>query len=782
MSSNDYVGVALSWVITVAVLFCAILFPYRKKDREIAVGKDELFSVNIDYFRATALILILIVCYGSFYAFCSELNDGGKSSLIREWNYGEPGAFPGSCLMMFAQFLMCSICYFFTGMCAYKNRMLFRRKWLLILPAAVTVITVSLRVAARTRMNGKLMINIRYESIYTLHYWIHYLVGIFTVMAILYTVYIILRKILRNDLIPLIIILILSLFHPTVTLFAFKYYKPYVSILKWGANAPLFPIGMLVMKHKDKLIPKGKRSTVIYTIVCSFMAVLSLVVLFNLVQWAIRIARVPAPHSSGCFLDGYGEARYTAFIERVSGYQCITYLVLGLSLSMLLVFAASRIRMGNKLTGLITEYSSEILIFHFCLYFFFIYTRMDTDLDELAFKYPSLPDYIWPVIVMVVMLLVSVFMAVVFRKLIGNRIDKKIVTRFPVKKKEVKEIVISGRRKRIMIASVLIVAVALLVTSVATKDSSIDGLWESIGSEDKYVAYIKDDIVVLMRLSKNGGSPYVMWGGSIGLDSEGLTTAKYTSSYDTALASVSAGYYRPQSGRHTVMFKYSLGVLTFSRQTSSEQIRFIRSYSDHKDIEEKMLSDLQIYNETDYTPSFSRGRTWIFDYEGMFRHNLVAIEISNKNPYRISVPMICASNAEVDTFRLDDFGSINAGETQIILYASGWDLTSSDPFLSMSVLDDYVNAEDPNDFIEITTSDIRTDSSGAVDSVYFEFTCEESLPNGVFVVLFYKDGDLVGAGYNYSSNPKNIGEDTYSYTIFDISSVTDYDDYEIRMQ
>jgi hypothetical protein len=100
----------------------------------------------------------------------------------------------------------------------------------------------------------------------------------------------------------------------------------------------------------------------------------------------------------------------------------------------------------------------------------------------------------------------------------------------------------------------------------------------------------------------------------------------------------------------------------------------------------------------------------------------------------------------------------------------------------MSVLDDYVNAEDPNDFIEITTSDIRTDSSGAVDSVYFEFTCEESLPNGVFVVLFYKDGDLVGAGYNYSSNPKNIGEDTYSYTIFDISSVTDYDDYEIRMQ
>ncbi|SMC44180.1 hypothetical protein SAMN06296952_1159 [Oscillospiraceae bacterium] len=776
MSISDYPKIALFWLIPVVLLFFGVLFPYGKKERKaVSDGKGRFLS-NIDNFRAVSLILILTVCYASFFPQSPFDTEDLKITMFKVWYYYDSRIDNYVYLMMYAQILMSSLCYFFTGMCAYGNRVLFRRKWLLILPAATNAIMAFITVGTNSNMNVR-----KRELFYILNDAVHYLMGIFVVMAILYMVYTILRKLLKNDTVPIVIVLILSLFHPTLELGPLAHSYPSVSILEWGANAPLFPIGMLVMKYKDKLIPKGKRSAVIYSIVCSFMTVLSLVVLFNLVQWAIRIARVPAPHSSGCFLDGYGEGRYTAFIWRVARYQCITYLVLGLSICMLLVLVASRIRTGNKVTRFIREYSSEIVIFHFCLYLIFIRRNILSVLEKLTFKYPAVEWYVWLIALMLILIIVSAVLAVILRKLIGGRIDRKISARFPHKEKEEKEHVMSVRSRRILIAAVALVAGVVFIASIATKDSSVNGLWESVGAGDKYMAYIQDDIVVLMRVDKETGTIKVLWGGSFARDSENLTSVGYTSSYDNILTSICAGSYSPRDVQRKVSLRYSLGILTFRRDTSSEDIRFIRSYSSDKDLEERLAGNLETYSGAARDPSFSRGKTWVFDFEGMFRRNLVAIEITNKNPYRISVPMVVASDIGVDDFRLDDFGSINSGETQIILYTGSRELGDS-PVYRLSVLDDYVSPVDPNSLIEITSSEVRTDSSGAVESVYFEYTSETRGYDGVFVVLFYKDGDLVGGGYNYVDNPEQTGDDSYSFYIDDLTEITDYDSYEIRIQ
>ena len=295
------------------------------------------------------------------------------------------------------------------------------------------------------------------------------------------------------------------------------------------------------------------------------------------------------------------------------------------------------------------------------------------------------------------------------------------------------------------------------------------------------MVYIQDDIVVLMSVDKETGTTKVLWGGSFARDSEGLTSAGYTSTYDNILTSICAGSYSPRDVQRKVSLRYSLGILTFRRETSSEDIRFVRSHGDNKELEERMTSDLETYSEAAFEPSFSRGRFWVFGLEDMPIRNLVAIEITNKNPYRICVPMVGASDVGVENFRLDDFGTINAGETQIILYIGNRELGDT-PIFRLSVVDDYVTPVDPNSLIEITSSEVRTDDSGAVDSVYFEYTSEEHGYDGVFVVLFYKDGDLVGGGYNYMDSPERTGDDTYSFYIDRITEITDYDSYEIRIQ
>lgn len=777
MSINDYPKIALFWLIPVVLLFLLILFPYGKKERKAVSDGDGIFLSNIENLRAVSLILILTVCYASFFPYVP--NDNGRlRSLFKLWYYYDSRVNNISYLMMYAQILMCSLCYFFTGMCAYANRVFIRRKWLLILPAATIAIMACIGVSASSNMIVR-----KRELFYILNLAVHYLIGIFVVMAILFTVYKILRKLLKNDTVPIVIVLLLSLFHPALEISPLGRYFPGANILEWGANAPLFPIGMLVMKYKNKLIPKGKRSVVIYSIICSFTAVLSVVVILKLVPWAIRIAGISAPRSNGCDIDLYSSGRYEAFIESVARYQCITYLALGSSICMLLVLAASRIRTGNKVSGFIREYSADIVVFHFCLYLIFIRRNILSVLEKFTFKYPAVRWYIWLIALMLIFIIVSALLAVILRKLIGGRIDRKISERFPHKVKEEKERPMSVRTGRILIAAVALVAGVLFIASIATKDSSVDGLWESVGAGDKYMVYIRDDIVVLMSVDKETGTTKVLWGGSFARDSESLTSAGYTSAYDNILTSICAGSYSPRDLQHKVSLRYSLGVLTFRRETSSEDIRFVRSHGDNKELEERMTSDLEIYSDAAREPSFSRGRFWVFDFEDMSGPDLVAIEITNRNPYRISVPMVGASDVGVDNFRLDEFGSINAGETQIILYIGSRSHDLGDtPIFRLSVLDDYVSNVDPNSLIEIASSEVRTDDSGAVDSVYFEYTSEEHGYDGVFVVLFYKDGDLVGGGYNYMDSPEHTGDGTYSFYIDEITEITDYDSYEIRIQ
>ena len=97
-------------------------------------------------------------------------------------------------------------------------------------------------------------------------------------------------------------------------------------------------------------------------------------------------------------------------------------------------------------------------------------------LEKLTFKYPAVEWYVWLITLMLSFIIVSAVLAVILRKLIGGRIDRKISKRFPHKEKEEIERPMSVRTGRILIAAVVLVAGVVFIASIATKDSSVDGL------------------------------------------------------------------------------------------------------------------------------------------------------------------------------------------------------------------------------------------------------------------------------------------------------------------
>lgn len=422
------------WIVAAIVLLSVMTFPGKSR---MLSGEDEVADAAKN-FIAVSLLLMLIMyplysdkSYGTdlYYRilvrdYPVDLSDIVSHYLrtIRYIQIEKNDAVSFELFLGFYAFIiLCSVFLFFTGMYVYKNGLKIRHKILLILPVVMSVVGVADLAASYKKLLAKdpgnlvLSVTLRLTGII-----IEYLASTAVMIVILYLVYKILKTILRCEILPLIIVLILSFFSP-------EYWNsrgvrvPDLTCFIWGANIPLFPIGMLVMKYKDKFLPKSLKWTVIWSVAWTGLGAASFYTLMNLQSFFIKQSGISVP-GGGCGVD---VEPYTYFdtdklIVRVSRATAIPWLILGLSIVMLLLLISLRIKTGNKFTLFLRKHIEIVLILSLCQYICRYNIYVDPVKDLLAKI--RIED---PVITSVVWLLIYFCLAVVLKRFVLDRIKAK---------------------------------------------------------------------------------------------------------------------------------------------------------------------------------------------------------------------------------------------------------------------------------------------------------------------------------------------------------------------
>ena len=248
------------------------------------------------------------------------------------------------------------------------------------------------------------------ESIYTCS---KYLLGMAVTAAILVAVYILLKKILRSELIPILVVLVLSCFPPAI--YATRgITNPQLYYLYLGTNMPLLPLGILVGKYRSILIPKKRSLRILYVSIWSALAVLSYATLWLLQPVVLAMNGMQYRYSTSfCATPAVpNNQRINNFLEPYTKAQCITWLVFGLSVVMLLLIFATMFNTDNRLTLFFREHIPEILMLSYSI--FFIKFTLARARDPWYDRFPGSL-----VVGSLVELGIAIASAVVLRKLLG---------------------------------------------------------------------------------------------------------------------------------------------------------------------------------------------------------------------------------------------------------------------------------------------------------------------------------------------------------------------------
>ena len=256
---------------------------------------------------------------------------------------------PGNSVYMAV--ILTSVFCFFAGAALYGNRLRLRHKIFLLVPvlafAAVAVYTYYSRFGGRLKGHNYF----RFLLIYLEDSIVVYLFGSFIMITLLYGIYRALRKITGKELFALIVILVLSFFPPFVRIINDGMMRsgPELRYLLLGPGIPLFPLGMLVMKYKDKLLPKTKKGALIYLVSWLTVGAVSFYALDGIQKLLLKMAGLRISDGYSCIPDeDFG--RKTAMLEKIYKAECIPWLIFGLSLGMLILLAVSYFRTGNPVT------------------------------------------------------------------------------------------------------------------------------------------------------------------------------------------------------------------------------------------------------------------------------------------------------------------------------------------------------------------------------------------------------------------------------------------------
>ena len=174
---------------------------------------------------------------------------------------------------------------------------------------------------------------------------------------------------------------------------------------------------MLVMKYKDKLLPKSYKQTIIWSIVWTVSGAASLMILLSHKGPGISGAR------EFCLTDSEITVYSSSddiLINRISVAMAIPWLILGLAIVMLLLNIALRIKTGNKFTLFLSKHIFIVLILHLCNYirYYSFFTDCVKDLlSKVKIENAFITSVVW--------MFIYFGIAVVLKRCVTDRIGAK---------------------------------------------------------------------------------------------------------------------------------------------------------------------------------------------------------------------------------------------------------------------------------------------------------------------------------------------------------------------
>ena len=367
----------LFWILFGIGLLCLIVFPGKHKKslplsysaRNIAVTVFLLIQLIFPLYgyalRPSGLSSVnAIEPFGSTW-----VNETAQAAFITFRNIAvnlndEKYNLPGNSVYMAV--ILAAVFCFFAGAALYGNRLRLRHKIFLLIPvlafAATAVYTYFSRFSGRLKGHNY----VRFLLIYLEDSIVVYLFGSFIMITLLYGIYRALRKITGKELFALIVILVLSFFPPFVRIINDGMMRrgPELRYLLLGPGIPLFPLGMLVMKYKDKLLPKTKKGALIYLASWLTVGAVSFYALDGIQKLLLNQAGLRISDGYTCMPDeDFG--RKTAMLEKIYKAECIPWLIFALALCMLILLAVSYFRTGNPVTRFFRKncYLITVLLF-----------------------------------------------------------------------------------------------------------------------------------------------------------------------------------------------------------------------------------------------------------------------------------------------------------------------------------------------------------------------------------------------------------------------------------
>lgn len=353
----------LLWVLCGIGIIFLFVFPGKRKGRPLLSDRETVLSEAAANIASVTLILaqFLFPLYGYVMSPTGNIRpyDGSMEEFRRQFrmhftefnvNFLPPfDLLRGNSVYLFVMII--AVFCFFSGMHLYKNGLKIRHKILILIPVLVLIATVVWAYFFRLSKKPKIRPFIRYQIIVQFDAIVRYLLGAFIMIALLYSIYVLLKKLLKNETVPLIVILALSFLAPLVHVRGdgMLAAEPKIGHLLFGPDIPLFPIGMLVMKFKDKLLPRSKKAALKHISLWTSVSAISFCLIFGLQSLIVKLAGVRFSEAYSCFDTPEFRAKYS-MLEKIYPVSSIPWLTLGFAMSMLLLALALLIGTGNPIT------------------------------------------------------------------------------------------------------------------------------------------------------------------------------------------------------------------------------------------------------------------------------------------------------------------------------------------------------------------------------------------------------------------------------------------------
>lgn len=423
----------LLWILSGTGIIFIFVFIGKRKGKELLSDRETMVSEAAANIASVTFILaqLLFPLYG--YVMSPTGNVGLFDDGMKEFRRAAKRVFTECYVNLLSPFdllrgesvylfvMILAVFCFFAGMHIYKNGLKIRHKIFLLIPVLVLALSVIWSYNFRFHRKRKIMAFVMYQTILQLDCVGRYLLCAFVMIAILYGIYVLLKKLFKGELVPLIVILLLSFLSPYVHVLndGMSAAEPKIGHLLFGPDIPLFPIGMMVMKYKDKLLPKTKKGARIHIVSWSVSAAISFISVFGIEILLANQAGIHFSNAYSCFVTPeYLEC--VRKLDKIFKFECIPWLFLGFTLSMLILVLALHISTGNPVTKFLREHCYLITVFMFSRHIFFEVSGYDNNFWTKVLKMPEE----WTIAVPVIYFAGSVLLAVLIKRFVLDKRKK----------------------------------------------------------------------------------------------------------------------------------------------------------------------------------------------------------------------------------------------------------------------------------------------------------------------------------------------------------------------